>query len=74
MQTDPDDAPLLTAEWAEGADLYHGTTLIRRGRPKSDAPKQQVSIRLDADLLDRLKASGKGWQGRVNDMLRKAMA
>lgn len=41
-----------------------------RGRPKLDTPKQQVTLRLDADLLKELRASGKGWQSRVNDILR----
>jgi hypothetical protein len=47
--------------------------LVKRGRPKSDNPKQLVTIRLDADLVERLKADGKRWQTRVNDMLRKAV-
>ena len=37
------------------------------------SPKQQVSIRLDADVLAKLRATGPGWQGRVNDILRKAV-
>ena len=70
---DPDDAPPLTEEWFEQADFYDGGKLIRRGRPRLAAPKQQVSIRLDPDLVSWLKAAGPGWQGRVNDILRKAM-
>jgi uncharacterized protein (DUF4415 family) len=45
----------------------------RRGRPKLANPRQQVSIRLDADLLAKLRATGPGWQRRVNDILRKAV-
>lgn len=45
----------------------------RRGRPPSDNPKTAVSIRLDSDLLERLKADGSGWQTRVNALLREAM-
>ncbi|MBF0461982.1 MAG: hypothetical protein HQL87_11345 [Magnetococcales bacterium] len=30
---DPDDAPELTDEWFEGADLYRDSQLVRRGRP-----------------------------------------
>src|SRR6187200_1167855 len=41
-------------------------TLRRRGRPRSPSPKQQVTLRLDADLIARLRASGAGWQVRVN--------
>jgi uncharacterized protein (DUF4415 family) len=42
-----------------------------RGRPVAESPKKQVTLRLDADLIARYKASGKGWQSRINDDLRK---
>ena len=42
-----------------------------RGRPVLESPKKQVTLRLDADLIARYKASGKGWQSRINDDLRK---
>lgn len=47
---------------------------IRRapGRPKLDAPKVQVSLRLDPDVLARWRDTGPGWQGRVNAALRAA--
>ena len=35
--------------------------------------KVRTTIRLDADLMRALKASGRGWQTRVNEMLRKEM-
>lgn len=69
---DPDDAPRLTREWFETADLYDGNKLIRRGRPKSDAPKLATSLRLDPDVLDHYRATGPGWQSRINQALRKA--
>lgn len=43
-----------------------------RGRPLAEVRKQQISIRLDAEVLEKFKATGKGWQARVNDALRKA--
>ncbi|MET0749303.1 MAG: BrnA antitoxin family protein [Rhizobium sp.] len=43
-----------------------------RGRPAIEAPKRQISLRLDPDVIDAFKATGKGWQGRVNAALRKA--
>ena len=70
---DPDDAPELTDEYFARADVYAGETLIRRGRRKLDAPKQLVSLRLDADVLQRLRALGPGWQTRVNEQLRAWM-
>ena len=65
-----DDAPELTADHFERADWYHGETLIRRGRPRLTITKQQVTVRLDADLLAALRASGDGWQSRMNAALR----
>jgi uncharacterized protein (DUF4415 family) len=54
----------------------HGEAAIssfRRGpgRPKALAPKERVSLRLDPDVLASLKSIGPGWQGQVNDILRK---
>lgn len=42
-----------------------------RGRPKADVTKTPVTIRLDPDLIQHYKATGKGWQSRMNDDLRK---
>jgi uncharacterized protein (DUF4415 family) len=64
--------PELTDDWFRTADLYRGGKLVRKGgRPKSAAPKQAVNIRLDADLVAHYRASGPGWQSRINDALRK---
>ncbi len=68
---DPDDAPELTQEWFDGADYYEGGKLIRPGRPKSDAAKESISLRLDPDVLAFFRATGPGWQTRINDALRK---
>ncbi len=35
--------------------------------------KHQLTIRLDADMLDWLKANGRGYQMRINRILRPAM-
>ena len=42
-----------------------------RGRPKAAATKTHVNIRLDADVLEAFKATGRGWQTRVNRALRE---
>lgn len=42
------------------------------GRPKSENPKVAVSLRLDQEVLASFKASGPGWQTRMNDALRDA--
>lgn len=48
----------------------------RRGRPVGSVQattKEAVKIRLDADLLAALRATGDGWQTRINDTLRASM-
>jgi uncharacterized protein (DUF4415 family) len=67
---DPDDAPELTDAFFARADIRQGTTLIRRGRPKVEAPKQQVTLRLDAAVVEGLRATGPGWQTRANEALK----
>ena len=34
--------------------------------------KEQVTLRLDQDVLEYFQGSGPGWQDRINDALRKA--
>jgi uncharacterized protein (DUF4415 family) len=46
----------------------------RRGRPPLEHPKQAVKLRLDADVLSAFRKSGSGWQTRINDTLRAAVA
>ena len=43
-----------------------------RGRPKSDAPKKQVTLRLDTDVVEFFRRAGPGWQSRINDSLRSS--
>lgn len=68
---DSDDAPHLTREWFERADLYQGDKMVRRGRPKSVSPKVAVNLRLDPDVLEYFRKTGPGWQSRINEALRK---
>lgn len=61
---------VLTEDGVKQAPPY----TIPRGRPvEGEAPKQQVTLRLDADLLNRFRTSGRGWQTRLNATLRKAV-
>ena len=71
--TDPEGAPELTAAFFKQADRYEGTTLKPRGRPKAAVTKEPVKLRLDADVLAALRASGEGWQTRINDTLRASL-
>lgn len=40
--------------------------------PQKTPTKQQVTLRLDRDVVDRFRATGPGWQSRINNVLRKA--
>lgn len=63
---DLDAPPISDADW------HAIKPSVRVGRPPSTAPhKVQTTIRLDADVLEQLRASGKGWQTRANDALRE---
>jgi len=42
------------------------------GRPRVAAPKEQISFRLPADLVADIKATGRGYNVRVEEVLRKA--
>ncbi|MBV8685804.1 MAG: BrnA antitoxin family protein [Alphaproteobacteria bacterium] len=41
------------------------------GRP-SGSGKRAVSIRLDEDVLEKFRATGPGWQSRINEVLKRA--
>lgn len=46
--------------------------IAKRGRPPLERPKKAVSIRLDQDVIDKFKATGAGWQSRINEALKAA--
>ncbi len=81
-----DDAPEWTDEMFDMAAYIVGGKVIReatgylgpngmvRGRPpQRGVAKQQVTLRIDPDVLDKFRAGGPGWQGRINEALRKAV-
>jgi uncharacterized protein (DUF4415 family) len=72
---DPDAMPLdedrlarmRPASAADAADINRRL----RGRPRAQAPKHLVSIRLDSDVIAHFRATGPGWQSRINEVLRQ---
>jgi uncharacterized protein (DUF4415 family) len=81
-QSDPDNPPLTDEELQrmrparevhpEMVEAYERGELRRRG-PQKALTKEQVTVRLDADVLAYFKAGGRGWQTRLNDTLRHAI-
>jgi uncharacterized protein (DUF4415 family) len=57
-KSDPDAAPIASAEW------FHRANLLS---PRRKAP---ISLRLDADVLKWFQAHGRGYQTRINAVLR----
>lgn len=45
--------------------------LNRVGRPTADNPKVLTSVRFDPDVLAAFKATGRGWQTRMNNALKE---
>ena len=45
---------------------------LRRARTQKPA-KELVSLKLDADVIDRFRSGGRNWQARINEVLRKAV-
>ena len=58
IDEDPDAAPRLDAEWFRNAELV------------IPASKIATSIRVDGDVMDWFKTQGRGWQTRMNAVLR----
>ncbi len=58
VAADPDVAPIASADWFRQAALLE------------PQPKKAVSIRLDEDVLDWFKQRGRGYQTRINAVLR----
>ncbi len=78
---DDDDLPEWTddqfarAQFSIGGKIVREAqgTLTKPGRPLSENPKKQVTLRLDPDVLEKFRATGRGWQSRINAELRKAL-
>jgi uncharacterized protein (DUF4415 family) len=45
----------------------------RRGRPPAEAPKVRIGFRLAVDVVERVKATGPGYNAKVERVLREAL-
>lgn len=60
MREDPDWADFVDVDWSTATIVY-------------PEPKSAISIRLDKDVLEFFKETGKGYQSRINAVLRHYM-
>jgi uncharacterized protein (DUF4415 family) len=67
-----DEERLARMRPASAADVADITRRLR-GRPRLQDPKRLVSLRLDPDVVARFRATGPGWQSRINEILREHM-
>jgi uncharacterized protein (DUF4415 family) len=78
---DDEDNPELTEEdFARGRPFkevfpeQYKSLMRQGGRPRLVAPKVHIGLRLAADVVAGIKASGKGYNARVEKILRDALA
>lgn len=64
-KADPDALPLTAKQLNAMVPLR---TL--RGRPRSENPKQLVSVRYSAEVLEYFRSTGEGWQSRMDGVLK----
>jgi len=65
---DPNDTAAVSAYW-KAATITRG-----RGRPPMSVKRPTLNMRVDAEVLAAFKATGAGWQTRINAVLRDAVA
>ena len=61
----PNDASAVATYWK-------GAT-VKRGRPAVPVKRPTLNMRVDAEVLEAFKATGPGWQTRINALLRDAI-
>jgi uncharacterized protein (DUF4415 family) len=64
-ESDPDALPLTDEQMSAMVPIR-----VLRGRPKLTNKKQLVSIRYSPEVIDYFRASGAGWQARMDAVLK----
>lgn len=72
-----DDNPEWTEQDFRNARPIEDFPALAAAFPKARGPqvaptKQQVTLRLDPDVLAKFRATGRGWQARINAVLKAA--
>jgi uncharacterized protein (DUF4415 family) len=71
---DPND-PEAARAWFAKADLIRKGKVVRRGKrgPQKAPTKKLVSLRLSPEVIEHFKATGPGWQTRIDSTLLKSI-
>jgi uncharacterized protein (DUF4415 family) len=62
--SDPDAVPLTDAEWESVKPT------LKRGRRLASVTKERITIRLSPEVVQAFRASGAGWQTRLDAALK----
>lgn len=68
IDADPDAYSLSDEEWEKVKPN------ARIGRPKAVVTKERITIRLSRDVVTQFRATGEGWQTRMDSALRQFIA
>ncbi len=68
-KADPDAQPLTAKQLKAMVPLRSV-----RGRPRLEKPKQLVSVRYSAEVIEFFRSTGDGWQSRMDGVLREYVA
>lgn len=71
--TDEEDARIHAAALAD-PDNPPNRWPKRIGRPPAAVTKQAITLRIDRETISKFRATGDGWQTRINDALKRAAA
>ncbi len=66
--SDPDALPLTDEEWAQASST------ARVGRPRAAVTKERITIRLSSEVVAAFRATGAGWQTRMDRALKDWLA
>lgn len=70
---DYEESPEITdEEFARAVPHRNGDPIMGRP-PLGDRPKKQITLRLDQDIIEHYRGLGAGWQGKMNEALRKTV-
>ena len=65
IDADPDTWFLTDEEWEKAKPT------VRLGRPPAEVTKERITIRLSRDVVSQFRATGSGWQTRMDAALRQ---
>jgi uncharacterized protein (DUF4415 family) len=81
---DPDNPPLTDDDLAKAqpaSEVLHellgqelATEMLKkRGRPRKESTKKQVTLRISPDVIEYYRSTGQGWQSRIDQVLRDSI-